>query len=60
MKWFAALLIGAGIVSVMWTLKQDKTADLSILPIVVIAGFGGAGMTIIGVVWIVVIAFTAA
>lgn len=57
MKYFAAFLIWLGIASVIWAIKQERTADLRYLPVVVIAGFGGAGVIIIGVVWIIAIAF---
>lgn len=57
MKWIAALLIIAGIMSVLWAMKQEPGTDLRDLPFVIIAGIAGAGMTIIGSLWMLWIVF---
>jgi hypothetical protein len=55
MKWIALFLIVAGIASFAWAALQERTADLSNLPIVVIAGLGGGAMAAAGVFWMVII-----
>lgn len=60
MKWFALVFIVAGLVPLAWSIMQEKTADLGLLPILFIAGFGGIALTIIGIIWMVVLLFAGA
>ena len=61
MKWVALLMIIGGLVPLAWSLMQDKTyADLGLLPILFVAGFGGAALSVIGVIVMMVTLFARA
>lgn len=55
MKWFALLMILAGIASFVWASAQEATADLGNLPIIVVAGLGGGAIAAAGVFWLIII-----
>lgn len=60
MKWFALLLIIAGVLSLAWSIVQERTADLSNLPIVVIGGIAGVVMATVGVIIMLYVMFAMA
>ena len=60
MKWVALLMIVAGLVPLAWSIMQEKTADLGLLPILFVAGFGGAALSVIGVIVMMVTLFARA
>ena len=60
MKWVALLMIVAGLVPLAWSFMQEKTADLGLLPILFVAGFGGAALSVIGVIVMMVTLFARA
>lgn len=53
-KWIPACLILIGAASVIWAVNQNTKADLSDLPVLLIAGIGGAVSVIVGIVWVLI------